>query len=283
MINVILPVVDQPENYLKFVERIACKDVKVFVGLKEGVDFVLPKVEEKKTAKKSTKKTTKNTKTKKKSQKKLQDFVELHLFSEKSNTEEIINSLHSCKMQEGQILVCRRPLSEEEFLRLTTSKCQIATLKAKHSKFFNMLKNFTKAIVKRFFAFTFFEDISAICYSQSMFQLMSVCANLSMASRINKYVGIEIEEIETTEKQVKKQYSRFKNLLFFMFWTLIFAGSLTGGVLVCVFTETKALIVILVLFWIFLALFLWFVEFVNFIRTLAVGNLRYGRAQEVVS
>ena len=253
MINVILPVVEEPEKYADFARKIAGRDVKVFVGLKRGLNFTLGK----------------------------KVNVEIHTFSENANVEEIINALHSAKMEKGRVLICRRPLTDEEFSKLTQSQKDVSTLKAKHSKFFTMLKNFAKKIVKKFFAFTFFEDISAICFGENMFELMSTIQNLSMASRINRYVGIDVEEIETSEKQVKKQYSRTKNILLFLLWTLLFVGSVTGGVLICVFTPLHALIVILVIFWIALALFLWFVGFVNFTRTLAVGNLRFGRAEEI--
>lgn len=258
MINLLLPVVEEPEKFAEFAKKVAKSDVKVFVGVRKGLDFDLG---EKRKRQKSN--------------------IEVHTFAEKANVEEIINSLHTLNMEKGKILICRRPLTDEEFSKLTQSQKDVATLKAKHSKFFTMLKNFAKSLVRRFFAFTYFEDISAICFGENMFELMSTIQNLSMASRINRYVGIDIEEVETAEKQVKKQYSRTKNILTFLFWTLLFVGSVVGGVLVCVFTPLHALIVILVIFWIALALFLWFVGFVNFTRTLAVGNLRFGRAEEV--
>lgn len=258
MINLILPVVEEPEKFAEFAKKVEKSDVKVFVGVKKGLNFDLGG--------------------KRKRQK---PNIEVHTYAENANVEEIINSLHTLKMEKGRLLICRRPLTDEEFSKLTHSQKDVATLKAKHSKFFTLLKDFAKRIVKRFFAFTYFEDISAICFGENMFELMSTIQNLSMASRINRYVGIEIEEVETAEKQVRKQYSRVKNILKFLFWTLVLAGSVAGGVLVCIFTPLHALIVILVIFWILLALFLWFVGFVNFTRTLAVGNLRFGRAEEL--
>ncbi len=261
MINLILPVVEEPEKLAEFAKKAAKSDVKVFVGVRKGLNFDLGKKSRSKKAEKAN--------------------IEVHTFAENANAEEIINALHSAKMEKGKILICRRPLTEEEFSKLTTSQKDVATLKAKHSKFSTALKNFAKKIVKRFFAFTYFEDISAICFGENMFELMTTIQNLSMASRINRYVGVDIEEVETAEKQVKKQYSRTKNILSFLLWTLLLLGSIAGGVLTCIFAPLHALIVILVIFWILLALFLWFVGFVNFTRTLAVGKLHFGRAEEV--
>ena len=113
-----------------------------------------------------------------------------------------------------------------------------------------------------------------------MFELISVCSKLSMASRINKYVGVELEEVVTSEKSVKKDYNRGLNLLKFAFWCLILLGSITGGVLICVYNQIQVLIGILIAFWIITALIIWCIGLINFTRTIAVGNLRYGRAEE---
>ena len=255
MINIIVPIVESLEKYVEFLERINTKDIKIFVGIRENLinNFKISSKQ-----------------------------IEIHKFASNSNLEEILNSMHSCKMQKGRILIVRRPLSNAEFEKLTNSTKDISTLKAKHNKFVMAIKNFAKKIVKRFFSFTFFEDISAICYNENLFELISVCTNLSMTSRLNRYIGISIEEFETETKQVKKQYSRWKNALLFMLSCLLFMGSVAGGVLICIFTPLRVFTIIAVVFWIVLALFLWFIALLNFIRTIVVGNLRYGRVSEII-
>ena len=254
MINIIVPVVENVEGFSNFVNMVKGKNVKLFVGVIESLakDFV-QKV----------------------------SGVELHIFSNKSKKEEIINSLATCNILAGKILLVRRPLTKKEFEQLTTSSKDIATLKAKHNKFVSFFKNLANKIIRRFFAFNFFEDISAICYNESMFQLLRVCSNFSKASRINKYVGVEIEEFETENKPVKKDYNHHKNNLILSLWTLLLLASVAGGILVCIFTPLRVLTVILVICWIFVALVLWFVGLVNFTRTVAVGDLQYGRAEEI--
>lgn len=254
MINIIVPVVEDAENFAKFIGENKSKDAVFFVGITENM-------------KKKFSVKGKN--------------IKVFVFKNKSKREEILNSLHSHIVDTGKILIVRRPLTKEEFHSLTTSTKDITTLKAGHNKFVMTIKRIMKILVRKFFAFSFFDDISAICYGESMFQLLRVCPNLSMASRINKYVGLEMEEIETDEKQVKKDFNKSKSIIKLLLGTLFFLGSLAGGILVCIFTPLKALIVILVIFWIFVALIIWFVSLVNFTRTLAVGDLRYGKAEEI--
>lgn len=255
MINIIIPIVENVEEFESFVKRIAGKNTKIFVGITESLAGKF-KVDSK--------------------------FVEVHVFSNKSNKEEIINSLHSCKLEKGKILIARRPLTDEEYLGISNSTKDIATLKARRSKLFNSIRDFGKSVVFRFFAFSYFEDISGICFGETMFNLLSVCQDLSTASRINRFVGVQVEEVETVTKPVKKDYSRLKNLCVLMLGILFFLGSVAGGVCTCIYGPLEALIVISVIAWILISIVVMMIAIVNFTRTTAVGQLRFGRAEEIL-
>lgn len=253
MINLIVPIVENAEKFEEFVNKHNGKDVKIFVGIIDGLkDKFKPK--------------SKN--------------VEIHVFANKSKKEEIINSLHSCKMQNGRIMLVRRPLTDEEFVALSTSSKDICTLKARHNGFVSAFKRFAKKIVRRFFGFTYFEDISAICYKENMFELLSVCNNFSIATRINRYVGVEVDEVLTETKPVKREYNKMASVSLLCMWILLFLGSVAGAICVGIFTKTRVLIVVLLIAWLIIMLTLMLVGIVNFTRTTAVGELRYGRAEE---
>ena len=253
MTNIIVPIVEDVKKFEEFVKKIARKENKVFVGIRASLakDFALKS-----------------------------KFVEMHIFDDKSKKEEIINALHSCKKEKGKLLIVRRPLLESEFTALTKSTKDIAILKAKTGNFAQKMKNFVKSIINKIFAFSYFDDISAICYGESMFELLSVCQDLSMASRVNKYVGVEIDEIETEQKSVKKDYNKCKAVLNLLAGILFFLASLAGGICICIFTTLQVLIVFAVIAWIFIALVIMAISIINFMRTIAVGDLHFGRAEE---
>lgn len=259
MTNVIVPIVEDVGKFCEFIRRESSGNVKFFVGVRKSL----------------AEPAFKNLKGLK--------AIELHVYADNARKEEIINSLHSCKMKKGKIMIVRRALTSEEWQKLTNSSSDIARISTKHNKFVSWLKNLGKMIVKKIFAFTFFDDISSICYGENLFELMSVCQNLSMASRVNKYVGVSIENVQTQEKQVKKEYNRFLNVLIFTLWTLFFVGSVAGAVCVGIFVSSRALSVVFLMFWVVVALMCWLVGLVNFVRTIAVGDLRYGKAQEIES
>lgn len=255
MINILVPIVESESEFAQFIQSKKSKNYKFFVGIKQSLskDFVV---------------NSKN--------------VEVHIYADNSNKEEIINSLHSCKLSEGKIMILRRVPTENEFAALENSNKDIVTLKAKRSRFSTAIKNLIGNIVKKIFAFNYFEDISAICYGQNMYQLLSVCQNLSMASRINKYVGVEIEEIETESKSVKKQHNRFATALNFVLFSLLLLASVAGFVCLFVFAEMTVLYGVLAVMGLVFVVLIYLMALMNFLRALAVGKTHFGRAEEIL-
>ena len=74
MINVIVPIVEQPEKFSEFVEKHANEKTKFFVGVLENLRDKFSAY-------------SKN--------------IEIHTFSKKTKKEEIINSLHSSKISQS--------------------------------------------------------------------------------------------------------------------------------------------------------------------------------------
>ena len=144
MINIIIPIVENAQDFAKFVESKNNKEFKFFIGIKQSLSEEF-----------SVK--AKN--------------VEIHKYKDNSKTEEIINSLHGCKLKEGKLLILRRVPTEEEFELLTKSEKDVVTLKARKGKFVTAWKNFMAKIIRKMFSFNYFEDISAVCYGKILFQL----------------------------------------------------------------------------------------------------------------
>lgn len=254
MINVILPVLEDVQGFCTFIDRVSADDVRFFVGIRE--DFA-------------------------------QDFkvksknVVLRKFNKKCSREEIINGLDSGNFQRGQVLVARRALSYEEFYALVNSNADIAVLRETEHGFKVRFKNFIRKTVKKIFGFSYFEDISACIFKEQHFDLVVNCPNLSMATRIDKYVGMKIEEVPTSLVPVKKHYSRLRNGFWFMFWTGMFEASIVATIILALQGPLKPLVWVCLVCWMLSTGFTWVLEVFSFSRTIAVGNVYYGRAEEV--
>ena len=257
MINVLVPIVDRLTEYEKMIEKIALdKDATIFVGALEEFKDKL------------------NFKEKN---------VIIKFFKNGSGKEEIINSLHSIDKESGKIILLRRPVSETEFDKLKTSKKDIAYLKKKRNKFSAWWHNLWKNLIKKIFAFYYFEDISAISFNTTCFNLLSSLTNLSYVTRIDRFVGFEMEEIDTENKAPKREYDKFYasakvvgSGLFLIFCILI------SIIISSSFQPLFLMILISILLCLIGAVSL-FVSVLNLARTIAVGTLRHGRAEEILN
>lgn len=253
--NIIIPIVENVEGFCKFIDMANSKETNFFVGIKKSL------ADQFKTRRKN---------------------VEVHVFNDNAKREEIINSLHTCQLKKAGIMVVRRPLSQEEFNGLLNSNAEISVIRKTRGKFSRAIKNFFSILLKKVFSFTYFDDISAICYKESLFDLLSVCTNLSMATRINKYVGMEIEEIATNTPTVKKEYNRKKNAIFLSFGLIFFLACVASIVLLSLFVKFNLIILFVDIFFAILGLGVMFMTILNFTRAVAVGDLRFGKAVEIV-
>ena len=252
--NIIVPIVENVEGFCKFIKENSSNDRIFVVGIRKNL---LDKFKLK----------SKN--------------VDLHVFDDKSKKEEIINALHSYCIQYTKLAVVRRPLLKDEFEKLVNSNYDISVVQRKRSKASRGFKNFVSGLIKRLFAFTYFDDISAICYNENMFDLISVCPNLSMATRINRYVGVDIDEIETEIEPVKKEYNKKKNILALCSGIGIFLASVAGIVLLSIFVKFNFLMLIIDLFMAIIGLSFLAFSALTFARTIAVGDLRFEKATEI--
>ena len=212
MINVVVPIIDKAGEYEEFLNRISDRNTKIFVGVRKNL---LPLIDLSR---------VKN--------------VEVSVYSDNAKKEEILNALSKNIVDSGKIAIVRRPLLIEEYQALVGTEYDIAYLKQNRNKIVSFFKKLNAKILRALFAFDYFDDISAICFNENMFELVCDSNNLSMASRINRYVGVTIEEIQTRQKAVKKETTAWKNNLKLLGWTLFMLASIASVTCLAIFTKT---------------------------------------------
>ncbi len=255
MINVILPIIDKIDEYQKMLEYLSKRqDITVFIGVDE-------KFKDKIVAGKN--------------------FL-IKVFKTKSAKEEIINSLHSINKESGGIIVIRRPLDEVEFINLLHSDDDIAYLSKKRNKFSQFFADLWVKIIRRLFAFFFFEDISAVYFKEEMFDLVTALNNLSYITRINRFVGFSIGSVETTHKRTKRDFDRFSISVNFLISILFFVICILCSIILCTSFGVNVLNVVFAFAIVFVGFTLFLISLLNLARTVSVGRLRYGRAEEII-
>lgn len=255
MINVVVPIIDKAGEYEEFLNRISDRNTKIFVGVRKNL---LPLIDLSR---------VKN--------------VEVSVYSDNAKKEEILNALSKNIVDSGKIAIVRRPLLIEEYQALVGTEYDIAYLKQNRNKIVSFFKKLNAKILRALFAFDYFDDISAICFNENMFELVCDSNNLSMASRINRYVGVTIEEIQTRQKAVKKETTAWKNNLKLLGWTLFMLASIASVTCLAIFTKTYPVVVMFEILWLIVAVTLWILGLVNYSRANAVGDLYFKTAYEI--
>ena len=255
MINVIVPVVDNPQEYLSMIKEIAGRgDCAVYVGAL----FKFKPLD-----------TPKN--------------VVIKYYKNGSFKEEIINSLHSLPKNVGKTMVVRRPLTKEEFSSLVENRADIAYLKKPRSRFANLWSNLWKKLIKKLFSFYYFEDISAICFSENIFNLVNSLNNLSYITRIDRFVGLKEETVASTKSSPRREYDKFDASAKLVCWLLCFALLVCISVIICTSFKPVAIMVLISILLCAIGITAVFMAILNFVRTLYVGTLRHGRAEECLN
>ena len=256
MISVIIPIIEKFSEYEKTVNDILThKDVKLFLGVHEGYKYKCNFQNEN---------------------------VVVKYYKDKSKKEEIINSLHAIKKEKSGIIVLRRPLSDGEFDKLLNSNASIVTLKKRKNKFSSWWHNVWSKIIKRMFSFVYFEDISAIYFKENMFDLITSLTNLSYITRINRFVGLEQEDILTEVKSTRKEYDRASNVMQYISSVLFSALCVVLAVILCTSVAVTVLSVLGGIAITLIGVVAFMISTLNFARTIYIGQLRYGKAEELV-
>ena len=255
MVNVILPVVEKLQDYERMLEDFSARDdVKFYVGtLSKFRSIRVPK------------------------------NAVLKVFKDGSGKEEVINALHSIEKEKGKIIVVRRPLKKEELDALLNSSADIAYLKKAKSKFANWWANLWKKLIKKIFSFYYFEDISAIMFGENTFNLISSLTNLSYITRIDRFVGFKMEEVASAHRAPKKDYDRFDAISKLVGTALFFVLTILISVIISTSFTPIILMALVSILLCVIGLFAFFMAILNFVRTLYVGTLRHGRAEECLN
>ena len=252
MINVIIPVVDKPQVYLPILNEIAGrKDCRLYIGaLEKFKDVSFPK------------------------------NAEVKFYKADSKKEEILNSLHAIEKERGQVIIIRRPLESAEFKALIESRADIAYLKKPKSRFSAWWANLWKKLIKKIFAFYYFEDISAVKFNENTFNLISSLTNLSYITRIDRFVGLKEETISSKNRSPRREYNRAGTFFKLFGAILFFALMVFISVFITIRYQPVSIMVLISILLCVIGIVALFMAILNFVRTLYVGKLRHGRAEE---
>ena len=258
MINVLIPIVDEPEKYIQILSQLSLrKDVLVFVGttkaINEKYNFNMPN-------------------------------IEVKVYENGSKKEEILNALQPFII-DGKTVICRRPFTINEFNSLIGSNASIVFGNEQGNKkiktfFFNIMQSLTSLILG---VKTFDGDSSILCFDEDMSQVLVQVENFSYATRVDRWKGVQKETIKTEVDTKVKYENNKKNILSLTFIPiLLILAAATITTCVAVFTKVTIISGLLLFCLDMICLIIAFFCFFSLFFNMRIGQKNFSKAKEVV-
>lgn len=254
MTNIIIPIISG--DMIEFLERVKkYKDVFVVVGALKSFENEI-------------KKTKKNN-------------VVIKFFEDGSKKEEIINALKE-EIEEGAVIVCRKPLKDEELDKFISSEADITICKEKRSKFHQFFFNLWQIFMGMLFGFRFFDgDVSVVGFNQKLSPVIKNIDNLSYSSRVNKWKKVKIDVVEVDSKPVKKEYDKVRANVILYSWIFLFVATVVSAFVYFYFVRGTFLTGFLYVCAIFIAQIMMFIAIAIFYMNIRCGQRVFAKAKQV--
>ncbi len=183
MTNLIIPINANVEDYISGINKIALNgNAQIYVGitksLRDKLDINMPN-------------------------------VDITVFEDGSNKEGMINSMQNF-LTAGKLIVCRRPISFEEFSQFEKSRSQITYCKESPcNKIVGWIRQLWQIVAKAVFGVkTYQGDHSLICFNEDMCELLSEAENFSFSTRVDRWKGVTQNVIEAKAAPAKAELNR---------------------------------------------------------------------------
>lgn len=171
MINVLIPITDNAEKYNKLLANLSNEEnIRVFVGVVKSQSHFISVGES--------------------------ENILFFEYMDNSKREEILNSL-ALNLQEGEVMVIRKPITFEEFNKFYVSKSDIAVCKNNYGKVSGFFHKLWQNILKLCLGVKLYEgDTSVIKFGEDIGAVLSQTHDFSYATRVDRWKGLKSESID---------------------------------------------------------------------------------------
>ena len=241
MINVLIPITNNPKGFRKIIASLSnADDVTLFIGVTSSLASELRFIEG--------------------------DNVYLFEYQDGSNREEIINAMQKY-IGNGSLFIMRKPITENQFNRFVNSDKDVVVCKRDFSPIKNFFFDLWQKILRLCLGVRMYDgDTSAIYFNDDIATVVAQTNNLSFSSRANRWRGLEQATVEVDGGAVKTEVDKRANIKYFIIMAVaaliavavttcvsIFASVnvIVGLLLFCLCTISLSIILILLVMVIF--------------------------------
>lgn len=219
MLNVVIPITSNIEKYYDFLNGIAdAFDIQVCVGVSHKYYQELI------------------------NRYQYIDNFKLFEFDNREGKEQMINAMQDY-LENGSIMVLRKPISLKEFEKIIKSESDIVTCKKSRTTvktfFFKIWQKITKVLLG---VKTYAGDFSMVYFNDDIADVVMRTGNLSYSSRVNRWKGIRQGVITTDAPADKLEKDHALNVKYLLFAIALFAVGAVVTAIVSIFVKMTIII-----------------------------------------
>lgn len=136
----------------------------------------------------------------------------VHIYDDSFDKESILNALFN-KVDDGALVIMRQPITAQEFDRLVTKGEHVVTCKKERNRVKSFFFKLWQKILKLFIGVNLYMgDTSVVYFSETLLPVLIESGNLSYASRVDRWIGVE-KATEEIKCQSEKYEPEAKSIL----------------------------------------------------------------------
>lgn len=183
MLNILIPIKDRTEKFNDLLSSLnGVEEINVLVGVTKSQRELLYDFDS--------------------------ENISIFEFEENSKREEILNALSS-NLQNGEIMVIRKPISFNEFKKFCSCNEDIVFCKENKSKTKAFFYKIWQQVLKLCLGVKLYEgDTSVIKFNEDVSAVLTQTHDLSYATRVDRWKGLNCGGVETKEERCKPELDR---------------------------------------------------------------------------
>lgn len=172
--------------------------------------------------------------------------ISVYMYADGTHREEMVNALQYY-IEEGSVMVMRKPITMEEFNQFITQKKEVVTCERGMGKVKSFFFMIWQKILKLILGVQLYDgDASVIYFDEEVSAVLSQSSNLSYSSRASRWKGISQGVVQTQGKPVKTPKNKKRDFYYILCCVIAFVLAATITTVVCLFARMSIIVGLLV-------------------------------------
>jgi hypothetical protein len=146
----------------------------------------------------------------------------------------------------------------------------------------SFFENLGQKIIKTLFGFTPYDgDVTAVCFSNEVSDILREGYNISYATRVDRWKGYTYDNVSVSTPKVKLEYNKPSVISILCLWVFLFLAGVAGTVVYFLFRPATFFSVFVCICGLLLLIMAVYISLAVALLKINAGERYYGKAKEI--